>query len=77
MSRWTDPFTIHQVYPNEAVEIKSSKDNQTFKVNCHCLKPYAVTFTTDKEDLTLLEPPNSYKASLGELNLQSPLFFFV
>ena len=40
-SRWTDPFTIHQVYPNEVVEIKSSKDNRTFKVNGHCLKPYA------------------------------------
>ena len=58
-SRWTGPFTIHQVYPNGAMEIKSSKDNRTFKVNGHRLKPYAVPFTTDKEDLTLLEPPNS------------------
>ena len=58
-SRWTGPFTIHQVYPNGAVEIKSWKDNRTFKVNGHCLKPYAVPFTTDKEDLTLLEPQNS------------------
>ena len=58
-SRWIGPFTIHQVYPIGAVEIKSSKDNRTFKVNGHRLKPYAIPFTINKEDLTLLEPPNS------------------
>ena len=58
-SRWIGLFIIHQVYPNGTVEIKSLKDNQTFKVNGHRLKPYAVPFTTDKEDLTLLEPQNS------------------
>ena len=45
-SRWTGPFTIHQAYSNGAVEIKSSKDNRTFKVNGHRLKPYAVSLIT-------------------------------
>ena len=58
-SKWTGPFTIHQVYPNGAVEIKSSKENRTFKVNGHRLKPYAVPFIADNEDLTLIEPSNS------------------
>ena len=43
-SRWIGPFTIHQVYPNGAVELLSSNENQTFKVNGHSLKPYAVPF---------------------------------
>ena len=57
-TRWIGPFIIHQVYPNGAVELLSSKDNQLFKVNCQRLKPYAVPFTPDKEELSLLEPPN-------------------
>ena len=40
-SRWIGPFTIHQVYPNGAVELFNSNDSQTFKVNGHHLKPYA------------------------------------
>ena len=56
-SRWIRPFTIHQVYPNGAMEILSTNESQTFKVNGHCLKPYAVPFGPDKEKLTLLEPP--------------------
>ena len=55
-SRWIGPFTIHQVYPNGAVELFSSNESQTFKVNGHRLKPYAVLFEPDKEELTLLEP---------------------
>ena len=41
-SRWISPFTIHQVYPNGAVELLSSNESQNFKVNGHRLKPYAV-----------------------------------
>ena len=41
-SRWISPFTIHQVYPNGAVELLSSNECQTFKVNGHRPKPYAV-----------------------------------
>ena len=32
-SRWIGPFTIHQVYPNGAMELLSSNESQTFKVN--------------------------------------------
>ena len=56
-SRWISPLTIHQVYPNGAVELLSSNEIQTFKVNGHRLKPYAVPFGLDKEEVTLLEPP--------------------
>ena len=36
-SRWIGPFTIHQVYPNGAMELLSSNESQTFKVNGHFL----------------------------------------
>ena len=55
-SRWIGPFIIHQVYPNGVGELLSSKDNRLFKVNGQRLKPYAVPFTPDKEELSLLEP---------------------
>ena len=58
-SRWIGPFTINQVYPNGAVELLRSNESQTFKVNGHRLKPYAVPFGPDKEELTLLEPQNA------------------
>ena len=32
-SRWTGPFTIHQVYLNGTVDLLNSKDNRVFKVN--------------------------------------------
>ena len=41
-SRWTGPFTIHQVYINGSVDLLNSKDNRVFKVNGKWLKPYAV-----------------------------------
>ena len=56
-SRWTDPFIIHQVYPNGAVKLLNSKDNRIFKVNGQRLKPYAAHFTTGKEELPFLDPP--------------------
>ena len=58
-SRWIGPFTIHQVYSNGAVELLSSNESQTFKVNGYRLKPYAVPFGPDKEELTLLKPQNT------------------
>ena len=58
-SRWIGPFPIHHVYPNGAVELLSSNESQTFKVNGHRLKPYAVPFGPDKEELTLLKPQNT------------------
>ena len=56
-SRWTRPFTIHQVYLNGSVDLLNSKDNRVFKVNGKRLKPYAVQHTTDKEEIPLLDPP--------------------
>ena len=56
-SRWTGPFTIHQVYLNGSVDLLNSKDNRVFKVNGKRLKPYAVQHTTDKEEIPLLDPP--------------------
>ena len=58
-SRWISPFTILQVYQNGAVELLSSNENKTFKVNGHRLKPYAILFRPDKEELTFLEPQNA------------------
>ena len=49
---WICPFTIHQVYPNGVVELLNSNESQTFKVNSHRLKPYAVPFGPNKEELT-------------------------
>ena len=57
-SRWIGPFIIHQVYPNGAKELLNSKDNQLFKVNGQRLKSYVVPFTPNKEELSLLKPPN-------------------
>ena len=56
-SSWIGPFIIHQVYPNRAIELLSSKDNRLFKVNGQKLKSYAVPFMPDKEELSLFEPP--------------------
>ena len=56
-SKWTGPFTIHQVYLNGSVDLLNSKDNGVFKVNEQRLKPYAVQHTTDKEEIPLLDPP--------------------
>ena len=57
-SRWIGPFIINHVYPNGAVELLSSKDNNPFKVNGQRLKPYATPFTPDKEELSLLKSPD-------------------
>ena len=56
-SRWTGPFFIHQVYPNRSVDLLNSKDIKVFKVNGQRLKPYAIQFTADKEEIPLLDPP--------------------
>ena len=58
-SWWIGPFTIHQVYPNGAVELLDSDESQIFKVNGHRLKPYAIPFGPNKEELTLLKPQNT------------------
>ena len=56
-SRWTGSFIIHQVHPNGSVDLLNSKDSKVFKVNRQRLKPYAVQFATDKQEIPLLDPP--------------------
>ena len=56
-SRWTGPFTIHQVYLNGLVDLLNSKDNKVFKVNGQRLKPYAAQHIANKEEIPLLDPP--------------------
>ena len=56
-SRWTGPFTIHEVYPNGSVDLLNSKDNRVFKVNGKKLKPYAAQHSANKEEIPLLDPP--------------------
>ncbi|RVW82200.1 Transposon Ty3-I Gag-Pol polyprotein [Vitis vinifera] len=58
-SRWTGPFIIHEVHPNGVVEIFNSTGNQTFKVNGHRLKPFLEPYSTDKEEINLLNHHNS------------------
>ena len=55
-SRWTGLFIIHQVHPNGSVDLLNSKDSRIFKVNGQWLKPYAVQFTANKEEIPLLDP---------------------
>ena len=56
-SRWTGPFIIHQVHANGLVDPLNSKDSRIFKVNGQRLKPYAMQFTADKEEIPILDPP--------------------
>ncbi|RVW76182.1 hypothetical protein CK203_044217 [Vitis vinifera] len=53
---WTGPFIIHEVHPNGAVEVFNPTGNNTFKVNGHRLKPFIEPYSTDKEEINLLEP---------------------
>ncbi|RVW31253.1 Gag-Pol polyprotein [Vitis vinifera] len=55
-SRWTGPFVIHEVHPNGVVEVFNPTGNQTFKVNDHRLKPFIEPYSSDKEEINLLEP---------------------
>ncbi|RVW80042.1 hypothetical protein CK203_055811 [Vitis vinifera] len=56
-SGWTGPLIIHEVHPNGVVEVFNPTGNQTFKVNGHRLKPFIEPYSTDKEEINLLEPP--------------------
>ena len=38
--RWTGPFVIVRVFPNEAIEIKNPTNDQVYKVNGHKLKHF-------------------------------------
>ncbi|CAN6579344.1 unnamed protein product [Malus baccata var. baccata] len=43
-SKWVGPFIVTNVFPHGAVQIKSSRTQQEFKVNGHQLKPYYEMF---------------------------------
>ncbi|TQD74247.1 hypothetical protein C1H46_040222 [Malus baccata] len=43
-SKWVGPFIVTNVFPHGAVQIKSLRTQQEFKVNGHRLKPYYETF---------------------------------
>ncbi|CAN6547364.1 unnamed protein product [Malus baccata var. baccata] len=43
-SRWIGPFVITNVFPHGAVQVRSFKTGQEFKVNGHRLKPYYENF---------------------------------
>ena len=60
-SRWKGPFTIQQVYSNGVVELLNSNITESFKVNGQHLKPFLEPFSWDKEEITLLEPYQSWK----------------
>ncbi|RVW67665.1 Transposon Ty3-I Gag-Pol polyprotein [Vitis vinifera] len=54
---WTGPFIIHDVQSNGVVELLNFNSTRTFKVNGHRLKPYMESFSRDKEEFILLDPP--------------------
>ncbi|RVW33554.1 hypothetical protein CK203_095919 [Vitis vinifera] len=56
ISWWTGPFVIHEVQPNGVVQVFNPTGNQTFKVNGHRLKPFIEPYSTDKEEINLIEP---------------------
>ena len=52
-SRWIGPFVITNVFPHGAVQVRSFKTGQEFKVNGHRLKPYYESFVEhDVEETT-------------------------
>ncbi|CAN6542446.1 unnamed protein product [Malus baccata var. baccata] len=52
-SRWIGPFVITDVFPHGAVQVRSFKTGQEFKVNGHRLKPYYESFVEhDVEETT-------------------------
>ena len=62
-SRWTEPFTIQEVYLNGSVDLLNATDNRVFKVNGQRLKLYAAQHSTENEEIPLLEPPRNLLAT--------------
>ena len=59
-SRWVGPFIVTNVFPHGAVQIRSEKSDNEFKVNGHRLKPYYEAFqehNVEKENLCNASPP--------------------
>ncbi|KAB2599671.1 hypothetical protein D8674_034129 [Pyrus ussuriensis x Pyrus communis] len=53
-SRWIGPFVITNVFPHGAVQVRSFKTGQEFKVNGHRLKAYYENFVEHTVDDTPL-----------------------
>nr|XP_028954189.1 uncharacterized protein LOC108170821 [Malus domestica] len=52
-SRWIGPFVITNIFPHGAVQVRSFKTGQEFKVNGHRVKPYYESFVEhDVEETT-------------------------
>ena len=56
-SRWTGPFIINQAYLNGSVDLINPKDKRVFKVNGQRVKPYVVLYSTEEDEISLLDPP--------------------
>ena len=55
-SRWTDPYTVHYVYPHGAVEIEDPQNSNIFKVNGQILKPFVELPSTEVDESLLKDP---------------------
>ena len=55
-SRWDDPYVVHQVYPNESIDVCDPKDNHIFKVNGQRLKPFLEIIDIGEPAEDLVDP---------------------
>ncbi|CAN6545159.1 unnamed protein product [Malus baccata var. baccata] len=56
-SRWVGPFVVTNIFPHGAVEIRSTKTGNMFKVNGHRLKPYYEPFAEHDVEVVFLQEP--------------------
>ncbi|XP_062014166.1 uncharacterized protein LOC133730628 [Rosa rugosa] len=57
-SRWVGPFIVTNVFPHGAIQIRSERTDNEFKVNGHRLKPYYEAFEEHTvEEVPLQEAP--------------------
>ncbi|CAN6577156.1 unnamed protein product [Malus baccata var. baccata] len=56
-SRWVGPFVVTNIFPYGAVEIRSTKTGNVFKVNGHKLKPYYESFAEHDVEVEILQEP--------------------
>ena len=59
--RWIGPFIVQQAYPNGSVDLLNPNDNGVFKVNGQRVKPYVVQQIADREEILLLDPPETLR----------------
>ena len=54
-SRWTKPFIVKNVFPNDVIEIENPKNGNIFKVNGQRLKQFLENFSQE-ESINLEDP---------------------